>query len=215
MRIAFLAMFVSALVFAADQLEPAFVDDAALRDLMSRYGEAAQRRGEMLNRLVQRLEGADTRTKLTEVNRFFNQFPYQSDEALWGQKDYWQTPLEFLAHNGGDCEDYVVSKYFVLRALGIEDSRLYLTYVKAVRENVAHMVLSYFETPQSVPLILDNYDPVIRQATERKDLVPVYSFNAASLFLAKSAGLGQALPTDKIKNSRWEQLLRDVRKKTP
>ena len=46
----------------------------------------------------------------------------------------------------------MIAKYFTLRYLGIADDRLYLTYVKALKQNVAHMVLSYFETPQGIPL---------------------------------------------------------------
>jgi len=100
-----------------------------------------------------------------------------------------------------------------LRALGVKDEQLYLTYVKATRENVAHMVLSYFETPQGIPLVLDNYELRIMSADKRTDLLPVYSFNAKSLFLTNaSAGLGRALPTDKVKNSKWEQLLTNIGK---
>ncbi len=209
MRVALLALILVAVAAAVDRA-PGFVDATELKELRARYGDAAYRRGEMLNQLVAELQTADTWTKVKEVNRFFNQFPYQSDKSLWGQEDYWQTPLEFLGRNGGDCEDYVISKYFVLRALGLRNENLYLTYVKAVEQNVAHMVLSYFETPQSVPYILDNYNPMIMPATERRDLVPVYSFNAESLFLANSAGLGQALPVEKVRNSKWEKLLRDA-----
>ena len=145
---------------------------------------------------------------MIEVNRFFNQFSYKDDIKLWGEEDYWATPEEFIGKNGGDCEDYVVAKYFVLRSLGVGDQHLYLTYVKAVKENRAHMVLSYFATPESTPLILDNYNPRVLPANERRDLLPVYSFNAKSLFLTNaSAGLGQSLPTDKIKNNKWQKLL--------
>ena len=182
--------------------------------LKKQYGESAYRRAQALNRLIERLQNSDTQTKLDEVNRFFNKFNYQTDPKLWGKKDYWQTPTEFLGLYAGDCEDYVISKYFTLRALGIPDEKLFLTYAKAIRKggSIAHMVLSYFETTDSVPLILGNYNHEILPALKRKDLIPVYSFNAKSLFLSNSAGLGQALPTDKIRNGKWERLLRDIRR---
>ena len=41
---------------------------------------------------------------VTLVNRYFNQIPFVSDMELWGLQDYWATPLELLASNGGDCE---------------------------------------------------------------------------------------------------------------
>jgi predicted transglutaminase-like cysteine proteinase len=188
-----------------------FADEEMLQRLNQQYNMEASRRGKALNRLLEKLADKDVKHQLTEVNRFFNQFAYKDDMKLWGQEDYWATPEEFIGVNGGDCEDYVVAKYFVLRSLGVADEHLYLTYVKALKENRAHMVLSYFETPKSTPLILDNYNPVILSADKRRDLLPVYSFNAKSLFLTNaSAGLGQSLPTDKIKNNKWKKLLNTI-----
>jgi predicted transglutaminase-like cysteine proteinase len=176
--------------------------------LKKNHGEEAYKRGEQLNLLLLELKNKDTQTKLLEVNRFFNRFKHQFDQDVWGESDYWATPEEFLGKNTGDCEDYVVAKYFTLRYLGIPDDRLYLTYVKALKQNIAHMVLTYFEIPGSVPLVLDNYDLRILSADKRTDLLPIYSFNAQSLFLTNaSAGLGQSLPSDKVKNSKWTRLL--------
>ena len=184
-----------------------------LNQLKTKYSDQAYRRGLAINKLLAELEGQSIQKQLTEVNRFFNQFEYQEDHVQWGKQDYWATPGEFLGTQKGDCEDFVIAKYFALRKLGVPDERLYLTYVKALKQNVAHMVLSYFPTPTSIPLILDNYNPVIVSANQRKDLLPVYSFNAKSLFLTNaSAGLGKSLPTNKIKNSKWQKLLADIKK---
>jgi len=187
------------------------VNAEMLTRLKNDYSEQAQRRGLALNKLLDQLQDKDVDTQLREVNRFFNQFQYREDIDLFGQPDYWQTPEEFLGLQQGDCEDFVIAKYFSLRKLGVPDNRLYLTYVKALEKKVAHMVLSYFETPSSIPRILDNYNPYILRANKRKDLLPIYSFNAKSLFLNNaSAGLGKALPTDKIKNSKWKKLLAEI-----
>ncbi len=189
-----------------------FVDDAMLASLQTEYGASAAKRGRALNTLIEKLRDEDTETKLIAINRFFNQFTYVTDEEMWGEEDYWATPIEFLGRKGGDCEDFVVGKYFALRALGVGDEHLFLTYVKAIKQNIAHMVLTYHPTPGSIPLVLDNYNPSILPASDRADLVPVYSFNARSLFLSNpSAGLGQALPTDKIRNSKWDALLSSMR----
>ena len=196
------------LLYSNHQNAQTFADGEMLRRLSKQYNVDAERRGKALNSLVSELKNKGVKQQLTEVNRFFNQFNYKDDMKLWGKEDYWATPEEFIGVNAGDCEDYVVAKYFVLRSLGVSDRHLYLTYVKALKENRAHMVLSYFESPKSVPLILDNYNPRILPADQRRDLLPVYSFNAKSLFLTNaSAGLGQSLPTDKIKNSKWKDLL--------
>jgi len=193
-----------------------FVGEEMLQRLTRQYSIEARKRGEVLNNLLEQLTDKEVKQQLIEVNRFFNQFTYKSDMALWGEEDYWATPEEFIGKNSGDCEDYVVTKYFILRSLGVPDERLYLTYVKAVSENRAHMVLSYFETPESTPLILDNYNPRILPADKRRDLLPVYSFNAKSLFLTNaSAGLGRSLPADKIKNNKWQKLLNNINRSKP
>lgn len=193
------------------QAEP-LLNSQMLENLQNEYSDQAFRRGLAINRLLSELQDRDIRSQLTEVNRFFNQFEYVEDIAQWGENDYWATPQEFLGTQKGDCEDFVIAKYFALRKLGVPDDRLYLTYVKALKQNIAHMVLSYFETPSSIPLILDNYNPEIVGANARQDLLPVYSFNAKSLFLSNaSAGLGKSLPTDKIKNSKWQNLLADIK----
>jgi len=55
-------------------------------------------------------------------------------------------------------------------------------------------------------LILDNLDKAIWPASERDDLVPVYSFNGAGLWLAKERGEGRKVgKADRI--SLWNDLL--------
>ena len=70
--------------------------------------------------------------------------------------------------------------------MGVPSEKLRLTFVKALKQNQAHMVLAYYPSGSQQPLILDNLDPRIRPASERGDLLPVYSFNNHGVFLAKS-----------------------------
>ena len=112
-----------------------------------------------------------------------------------------------LSTDAGDCEDYTIAKYFTLKALGVSEKKLYLTYVKAIRLNQAHMVLTYFKTPQSIPLVLDNINKKILKATKRKDLVPVYSFNGDGLWLAKQRGKGRSVSGGTKKLKAWNNLL--------
>ena len=153
-----------------------FVSDAMLNELKSKYGKRAYERGIKLMGLVAELKTADTRTKLTRVNDFFNSYAYRSDDELWKQEDYWATPTEFIGLAGGDCEDYVISKYFVLRSLDVPEEKLHLAYVKSTSQNLEHMVVNYFETSNSAPLVLDNYNPEILPASQRPDLEQIYSF---------------------------------------
>lgn len=59
-------------------------------------------------------------------------------------------------------------------------------YVKAIELNQFHMVLAYYDTPSAQPLILDNINPQIKPASQRRDLLPIYSFNGQHLWLMKS-----------------------------
>jgi len=195
-------------VLAAHIAAQSLFDSEFVERLSKQYDLEAKARGTRLIELLRSLKGAEERQQLEEVNRFFNQIRYVTDANHWGKSDYWATPIEFVGSNSGDCEDYVIAKYFALRELGVNEDKLFLTYVKALELNVAHMVLTYFDTPQSVPLVLDNYNPQVLPANQRRDLLPVYSFNAESFFLTnQSAGVARKLPVDKVNNRRWVELL--------
>ncbi|USD34613.1 MULTISPECIES: transglutaminase-like cysteine peptidase [Vibrio] len=150
------------------------------------YGDRAGKRVETWRREMEQFKGLSERRKLTEVNNFFNQLNFVNDDRLWGKKDYWATPLEFLGSNAGDCEDFTIAKYFSLLELGVSDRKLRLVYVKAITLNQFHMVLAYYSKPSAEPILLDNIDPQIKKASKRRDLLPIYSFNGKNLWLMKS-----------------------------
>ncbi len=157
------------------------------------YGGRAGKRVTTWRTLVEqnRTAGLSERQKLEKVNQFFNQMRFIDDSKLWRKKDYWATPLEFLGASGGDCEDFSIAKYSTLLELGIPDEKMRMVYVKALDYNQFHMVVAYYETPASVPVILDNLIGSIRPATQRRDLVPIYSFNGSHLWLMKARGQGE------------------------
>ena len=173
-----------------------------LRWMESRYGSAARDRVVALQRLVEDGQAVSERTKLERVNAFFNRVNYASAYARWDQKDYWATPFEVLGLNSADCEDYAIAKYFTLVSMGVDEERLRITYVKSIELNEAHMVLAYYRSPAAEPLILDNLTARIAPAGERTDLVPVYSFNGADLWLAINRVEGKRVGNaDRL--SRW------------
>jgi predicted transglutaminase-like cysteine proteinase len=120
---------------------------------------------------------------LAEVNRTLNRVAFVEDSKHWGAEDYWATPSESIASNGADCEDFTIAKYFMLKELGVPISRLRMTYVKSLKLNQAHMVLAYYPRPESDPLVLDNLEDTVRPASQRSDLVPVYSFNDEEVWI--------------------------------
>jgi|GEM_PF-23393 len=153
---------------------------------------------------------SDERHKLTAVNAFFNhQLRYEEDIDLWHEEDYWATPVQSLWKGAGDCEDYAIAKYFSLRRLGVPAEKLLITYVKALRLNRAHMVLTYYPSPTAMPLVLDSLIDAIEPADQRTDLLPVYAFNGEGLWLPGAQGNTRAGDTKRL--SRWQDLLRKMR----
>lgn len=155
--------------------------------------------------------------RLKQVNQFFNRkVVFADDLAIWGQTDYWATPLETMGKGSGDCEDFVIAKFFTLKMMGVPEGKLRLIYVYARMGSgpdapkQAHMVLAFYATPESDPLVLDNLLGDVRSASLRPDLLPVFSFNAQGVFVgASSTVLAPAQGAGRL--SRWEDLLKRAR----
>ncbi len=183
-----------------------------LRSSEQRYGSLDQSRPRILawQTLIRDSAALPEREQIDQVNRFFNQqLQFSDDIWIWRQDDYWATPIESLVKGAGDCEDYALAKYFTLRRLGVPSERLRITYVKALSVNQAHMVLTYYATPTAEPLVLDNLIAVIRPASQRKDLIPVYAFNAEGLYLPGAGGGKRS--GDGKRLSRWQDVLTKMR----
>lgn len=170
--------------------------DKYLDKIESQYGDYAKKRLIKWHELMDENKEIAERDKLEKVNIFFNLLQYQTDLVHWGVKDYWATPLEFLVSGAGDCEDFSIAKYFTLLELGVDDEKLLITYVKYIEYGgyeQAHMVLTYYESPSSVPLVLDNINGEILAADKRSDLRPIYSFNGLGLWKSKQLSKGKKL----------------------
>lgn len=171
-----------------------------------RFGPPARNRLMAWQRFIREDRSATEGEKLEKVNRFFNRLTFVSDAIHWQKKDYWATPVEFLASNGGDCEDFALAKYFTLKVLGVPEEKMNLTYVKAWKLKQSHMVVTYYPMPGAEPLVLDNLIDEIRPGSRRTDLLPVYSFNGSGLWLAQERGRGNLVgKSDRLK--LWNELL--------
>jgi predicted transglutaminase-like cysteine proteinase len=182
-----------------------------LQSAEQRYGTLGPARGriEAWNQMLQRQAQQPEREQLDAVNRFFNQqLSFQDDPRIWRQTDYWATPIESLIKGAGDCEDYALAKYFSLRNLGVASEKLRITYVKALTRNQAHMVLTYYASPFAEPMVLDNLIGEIRPASQRKDLLAVYAFNAEGLYLPGANGGKRS--SDSKQLSRWQDVLKKM-----
>jgi predicted transglutaminase-like cysteine proteinase len=200
-------------------LQPALVmartillSDKQVETVAKIHGPDAAIRLQEWRELVQYNQNKNHEEKIELVNRFFNRLDFVEDKIHWGKTDYWATPVEFLTTKGGDCEDFAIAKYFTLRELGVPTNTLRITYVKALTINQAHMVLAYYKKADAEPLVLDNIDKEIKPASQRNDLVPVYSFNGDNLWLSKELeGRGKLVGNaDRI--GLWKTLLRKIKK---
>lgn len=177
-----------------------------------RYGARAAKSISELRTLFDSAQGMAEQDKIIQINQFVNQKirRFDNDINIWGKSDYWATPLESIGGESGDCEDYSIAKYLFLKELGVPNEKLRLTYVKAQIGSPdskifeAHMVLSYYPTPNAEPLILDNLIGEVRAASRRTDLKPIFGFNSEGLWVGnttKSRGDSSA------HLSRWRDLL--------
>lgn len=178
-----------------------FVSESIIKKAEQKYGRFAKNRFIALQNTLNNLENKSELEKIEAVNDFFNQVKYSKDINTYGVTDYWATPYEFLGRDKGDCEDYVIAKYFALKHLGVSTKKLFLTYVRVVGYDDAHMVLTYFATPTSEPLVLDNMRTKVFPASQRKDLKPVFNFNPDILKDGKKT----------TAHRKWDELLKNMR----
>jgi len=201
----FLTIFLLAVSLA--QTRQTLLPDASrlLQTASQRYGAEGAKQVQAWLDMLTRSRKLGEAAQIRAVNDFWNQAVQGAEDIdVWNQTDYWATPLESLGRGRGDCEDYVVGKYFSLMALGVPAGKLRFIYVKAAMDGgvqVAHMVLGYYATPNAMPLVLDNLLTRIEPASKRRDLVPVFSFNASGIYVEGK----QASPVERI--GRWNDLL--------
>ena len=77
------------------------------------------------------------RARLAHLNRTVNlAIKYETDTRNHGIPDHWATPFDTLASGKGDCEDYAIAKYALLRAMHWpeQDLRIVLVYIERKRQ---------------------------------------------------------------------------------
>ncbi len=170
-----LIFIISSFNLYADQLIDKKLEERAEK----KYGAFAKNRFVDIDRsLLHKLKNASTMKKLNTVNTWVNFIKYASDKKVYGVSDYWATLYEFIGKNKGDCEDYTIAKYYILKELGIDPHRMKFAYViyKSRRgKKSSHMVLAYFKIPNPKSkddiLILGNNNRLLLPVSKRPDLI--------------------------------------------
>ena len=182
--------------------------DRLQQALISRFGPAPVQLFREWEHMLGETRSQNEAEKVRVVNNFFNRrIAFDDDINIWGQNDYWATPMETMGKGRADCEDFSIAKYYSLLELGVPLNKLRLVYVKAQQNGSlqAHMVLAYYSSPAADPMILDNLVTDIRPASRRGDLSPIFSFNSAGLW----QGTGNQSSNSSL--SRWQDLLQRAR----
>ena len=87
--------------------------------------------------IVNKASGYEGRAKLIYINRAVNlAVKYTKDTEKHGIPDHWAAPFDTLESGKGDCEDYAITKFALLRAVHwpANDLRLVLVYIRSIRE---------------------------------------------------------------------------------
>jgi predicted transglutaminase-like cysteine proteinase len=137
----------------------------------SQCASAASRAWRDLQRAAR---GQSRMDQLHTVNRFFNRWPYKTDDEAFGRREYWAAPSEFMA-GSGDCEDYAIAKYFALRQLGFDKDELRIVVLYDRIRNIGHAVLAVYGGEDI--LILDSLSDLIAPDTRYRHYIPQYSMN--------------------------------------
>ncbi len=131
-------------------------------------------------RLVARLSAEALPARLIEVNAAVNRVTYIEDRANYGVEDYWASLDQFLAR-GGDCEDFAIAKYMLLRRSGVPAEAMRVVVVRDVALATSHAILAV--TVAGKAYILDNQAPSVKPAAEVVRYQPVYSINETGWWL--------------------------------
>ena len=113
--------------------------------------EACEGKLKSLRYVINRGSELSRKGQIRLVNRYINKRRYRRDRegvslsvVPSGEttlRNHWTTLLDFMSR-GGDCEDFAVAKYFLLRELGVpaDDMRVLVTWEKEARDY--HAVLA-------------------------------------------------------------------------
>lgn len=123
------------------------------------------------------LNGADLKPEqqLKLVNRYINRQHYKEDRISPKSEagNQWQTLTEFL-DDGGDCEDFAVAKYFILREFGFGAENMRIVIGREPQRASHHAMLAVRFDERVV--LLENDNTMRRNGNQEIDTF-VYAIN--------------------------------------
>jgi predicted transglutaminase-like cysteine proteinase len=113
--------------------------------------------------------------RIKQINHYVNGYIPAADQDQYETDDFWATPYEFLEYGYGDCEDYAILKYYLLKETGFSESTLYFWVVTDKYSGTGHMVL--LVSFMNNLYVLDNLSRLMLSLESRTDLKLHYGFN--------------------------------------
>lgn len=125
-----------------ETLDRHYSERAAIHQCL-RDEESCTRRLKGLRHVL--LKGADLslEQQVRLVNRYINRQRYKDDRISSRSEagNEWETLTEFL-HRGGDCEDFAVAKYFLLREFGVDAEDMRIVVGQEAKRTTHHAMLA-------------------------------------------------------------------------
>ena len=126
------------------------------------------------SQLVARLTPLPLREKVIRAQVILNGVPYVPTARNWSRTAYWETPLEFLVY-GGQCQDYAIAKYMLLRQAGVPADQMRIVVLRATALGEDHAVLVVNVDGET--LMLDDERTGVMPASSVMSYRPYYSIN--------------------------------------
>ncbi|HET9686685.1 MAG TPA: transglutaminase-like cysteine peptidase [Pseudolabrys sp.] len=143
----------------------------------------AARRFLAIVKLSRKHEG---RARLGWINRTVNMtIKSVSDWALYGDSDYWASPLQTLERGAGDCEDFAILKYVAIRELGVGADDLRVVIVRDDKRLTEHAILAV--RSERKWLVLDNRTMAIAHTEDVRNYRPLFALNNTPTFAVAAA----------------------------
>lgn len=123
------------------------------------------------------LSGLPMAARLERANRLVNTaMAFRTDLRRTRLPDSWITPEELFAAREGDCEDFALAKYWLLREAGVPAEDLYVMVVRDLAANVPHAFLAVRANGEL--FILDSRTPDVLRPEDLDAIQPVVTVTA-------------------------------------
>jgi predicted transglutaminase-like cysteine proteinase len=149
------------------------------------------------------LRGEEPLQRLQDINHKVNELlAYESDNRLWRQADYWETPAEALDRGAADCEGFAIFKMYLAKEAGIPLDQTAILVGTLGSNREPHAVLG----ARVGPLIfaLDNKVGSVMTLSGRGDFTPIYSVGVRGAYTyPMNWGSGSTLASRTLDDTKY------------